>query len=268
MASAQIHFPAIEWGRGSPIRVLWAERLEKPVITAQTACECDDIAVLAIYSQVVRKPHSRRHKVATLSPDSDVPPELRFHIRSLYEKHKSAILDRHQTPDGLLQATTALFAEIWKSAHALNLDGIHGARQALRWCFDAYCVLQAPWSAVKLKVLSMGSNLTRGFGIVASVPLLSGEYIYELMGLMSSDGNAKHTRLSEIEAAGNTVRILCGPLRMVNHDCKPNAESEPVALSTQERKSPSIIQEITLMMRNNVRAALARALYEQAVALQ
>ena len=70
----------------------------------------------------------------------------------------------------------------------------------------------------------MGSNLTRGFGIVASVPLLSGEYIYELMGLMSSDGNAKHTRLSEIEAAGNTVRILCGPLRMVNHDCKPNAE--------------------------------------------
>ncbi|KAJ7876650.1 hypothetical protein B0H13DRAFT_1472229, partial [Mycena leptocephala] len=91
-------------------------------------------------------------------------------------------------------------------------------------CFDAYCVLQAPWSAVKLKVLSMGSNLTRGFGIVASVPLLSGEYIYELMGLMSSDGNAKHTRLSEIEAAGNTVRILCGPLRMVNRDCKPNAE--------------------------------------------
>jgi hypothetical protein len=45
------------------------------------------------------------------------------------------------------------------------------------------------------------------------------------------------------------------------------AVSEPVALSTQERKSLSIIQEITLMM-NNVRAALARALYEQAVALQ
>ncbi|KAJ7876340.1 hypothetical protein B0H14DRAFT_2568289 [Mycena olivaceomarginata] len=86
------------------------------------------------------------------------------------------------------------------------------------------------------------------------------------LGLTFSDGNAKHTRLSEIEVAGNTVRILCGPLRIV--DCKSNAESEPVALSTQERKSPSIIQGITLMMRNNVRAALARALYEQAVALQ
>jgi hypothetical protein len=125
--------PALEWGKGSPIRVLWAQRLEKPVITAQTACECDDIAVLAIYSQLVRKPHSRRHRIATLSPDSDVPLEIRLHIRSLYEKHKSVILDRHQTPEGLLQATTALFAEIWKLAHALNLDGIRGARKALRW---------------------------------------------------------------------------------------------------------------------------------------
>ncbi|KAJ7467304.1 hypothetical protein B0H11DRAFT_1921567 [Mycena galericulata] len=88
-----------------------------------------------------------------LSPDSDVPPEIRFHIRSLYEKHKSVILDRHQTPEGLLQATTPLFAKIWKSAHVLNLDGIRGARKALRWCFDAYCILQAPWSAVNLKHL-------------------------------------------------------------------------------------------------------------------
>ncbi|KAJ7882950.1 hypothetical protein B0H14DRAFT_3751538 [Mycena olivaceomarginata] len=127
---AHTHLPALEWGKGSPIRVLWAQRLEKPVITAQTACECDD--VLAIYSQLVRKPHSRRHRIAPLSPDSDVPLEIRLHIRSLYEKHKSVILDRHQTPEGLLQATTALFAEIWKLAHALNLDGIRGARKALR----------------------------------------------------------------------------------------------------------------------------------------
>ncbi|KAJ7851406.1 hypothetical protein B0H14DRAFT_2581432 [Mycena olivaceomarginata] len=131
--SPYTHLPALEWGEGTPIRVLWAERLEIPVFTAQTACECDYIAVLAIYSQVVRKPHSRRHRVATLSPDSHVPPEIQSHIRSLYEKHKSVILDRQQTPEGLLQTTTALFAEIWKSAHALNLDGIRGARKALRW---------------------------------------------------------------------------------------------------------------------------------------
>ncbi|KAJ7862104.1 hypothetical protein B0H14DRAFT_3444873 [Mycena olivaceomarginata] len=110
-----------------------AKRLEKPVITAQTACECDDIAVLAIYSQLVRKPHSRCHNIATLSPNSDVPPEIRVHIHSLYEQAKPEILHRKQTLENLIQATTALFTQIWKSAPVLNLDGIHGARKALRW---------------------------------------------------------------------------------------------------------------------------------------
>lgn len=127
------HLPALKWGEGSLIRVLWAERLEKPVITAQTACECDDIAVLAIYSQLVRKPHSRHHNIATLSPNSDVPLEIRVHIHSLYEKAKPEILHQNQTLEGLIQATTALFTEIWKSAPVLNLDGIRGARKALRW---------------------------------------------------------------------------------------------------------------------------------------
>ncbi|KAJ7828840.1 hypothetical protein B0H14DRAFT_2366899, partial [Mycena olivaceomarginata] len=97
-------------------------------------------------------------------------------------------------------------------------------------CFDAYCILQAPWSVVKLKkVHLMGPTRTPGFGfgIVASVALLAGEYIYELMGLLSVDGKAVHTRLSEIRAADKTVRILCGPLRMLNHDCNPNAEASP-----------------------------------------
>ncbi|KAJ7905941.1 hypothetical protein B0H13DRAFT_1477805, partial [Mycena leptocephala] len=77
---------------------------------------------------------------------------------------------------------------------------------------------------VRLKVLSLGSNRTRGFGIVASVPLLAGEYIYELTGLLSVDGHATNTRLSEYRADDNTARILFGPLRMLNHDCSPNAE--------------------------------------------
>jgi hypothetical protein len=59
---------------------------------------------------------------------------------------------------------------------------------------------------------------------VASVPLLAGEYIYELTGLLSVDGHATNTRLSEYRADDNTARILFGPLRMLNHDCSPNAE--------------------------------------------
>ncbi|KAJ7848706.1 hypothetical protein B0H14DRAFT_3452921 [Mycena olivaceomarginata] len=128
-----------------------------------------------IYSQMVRKPDSRRHNISTLTPNPDVSLEIRTHIRTIYEK----------------------------SAPALNLDGIRGARKALQWCFDAYCILQAPWSVVKLKkVHLMGPTRTPGFGfgIVASVALLAGEYIYELMGLLSVDGKAVHTRLSEIRS--------------------------------------------------------------------
>ncbi|KAJ7872621.1 hypothetical protein B0H14DRAFT_3563205 [Mycena olivaceomarginata] len=241
------HLPALHWGEGSLLRVLWAERLEKPVITAQTACECDDIAVLTLYSQMVRKPHSRRHNISTLTPNPDVPLEIRAHIHTLYEKAKPAILDQNQTLEGLTQTTTALFTEIWKSAPALNLDGIRGARKALK-------PAAIPNSVVKLKkVHLMGPTRTPGFGIgiVASVALLAGEYIYELMGLLSVDGNAVHTRLSEIRAADQTVRILCGPLRMLNHDCNPNAEYESITgcelgLMVRTLRSIQPGEEITL----------------------
>jgi hypothetical protein len=96
-----------------------------------------------------------------------------------------------------------------------------------RYQYLEILILQAPWSVVRLKkVYHIGPtrNPEFGFGIVSSIALLAGEYIYELMGLLSVDGNAVHTRLSEIRAADKTVRILCGPLRMLNHDCNPNAE--------------------------------------------
>ncbi|KAJ7840411.1 hypothetical protein B0H14DRAFT_3696441 [Mycena olivaceomarginata] len=57
--------------------------------------------------------------------------------------------------------------------------------------------------------LGTGLKATRtprfGLGIIASVALLAGEYIYELMGLLSVDGNAVHMRLSEIRAADKTT---------------------------------------------------------------
>jgi hypothetical protein len=83
--------------------------------------------------QLVRKPHSRHYNIAILSPNSDVPLDIRVQIHSLYEKAKPEILHQNQTLEGLIQATTALFTEIWKSAPVLNLEGIRGARKALRW---------------------------------------------------------------------------------------------------------------------------------------
>ncbi|KAJ7474565.1 hypothetical protein B0H11DRAFT_1918274 [Mycena galericulata] len=139
---------------------------------------------------MVRKPHSRRHNISTLTPNPDVPLEIRTHIHTLCEKTKPAILDQNQTLEDLTQTTTALFTEIWKSAPALNLDGIRGARK--------------PCDGEKVHLMGPTRTPGFGFGIAASVALLAGEYIYELMGLLSVDGNAVHTRLSEIRAADKT----------------------------------------------------------------
>ncbi|KAJ7856945.1 hypothetical protein B0H14DRAFT_2752016, partial [Mycena olivaceomarginata] len=96
----------------------------------------------------------------------------------------------------------------------------------------------------------MGPNRIRGFGITASVPLPANEYIYELAGLILVDGNAEHTRLSQYEATDKTVRILIGPLRMVNHNCNPNAEYLPVdgsksALTVRTLRDIAAGEEIT-----------------------
>jgi hypothetical protein len=104
-------------------------------VTAKTAVDCEDILVLALYSQLARRSPARRHNAAILSVHPDVPLELRAHIRSLYEQAKKTIWHRDQTPQGLLKETTVLFAEVWEASRELlgNLEGVYGARKALRW---------------------------------------------------------------------------------------------------------------------------------------
>lgn len=128
-------------GERNPIRIPWAKRLHRSVIiTAKTAIECDDIVVLALYSQLARRSPARRHNTSTLSLHPDVPWELRARIRSLYEESKKTVWHQDQTQQGLLKATTALFADIWESSRELlvNLHGVYGARKALRWS-DLHC---------------------------------------------------------------------------------------------------------------------------------
>lgn len=70
-----------------------------------------------------------------------------------------------------------------------------------------------------------------GFSVVARKNLPEGIYIYELTGMMAADGEAIHSRLSEItpypsqrKVKGCQPRVLFGPARFINHDCNPNVE--------------------------------------------
>jgi hypothetical protein len=93
----------------------------------------------------------------------------------------------------------------------------------------AHAQLLSAESPVRLKVVRMGDEGGKGFGIQASRNIGKGELIYELIGLMAIDSVTSNSGLSEIHPHKTQVgrkrdranpRVLVGPLRYVNHVCK------------------------------------------------
>jgi hypothetical protein len=65
-----------------------------------------------------------------------------------------------------------------------------------------------------------------GFGIKARVDLEANEWLFELAGLVSTNGCEDHTWLSVIQHSNHhQSRLLGGPVRFINHICStPNAQ--------------------------------------------
>ncbi|KAJ7920985.1 hypothetical protein B0H13DRAFT_2419130, partial [Mycena leptocephala] len=103
--------------------------------------------------------------------------------------------------------------------------GVYMSRALSPGALQAYIGLISPWSPVKLKVLPLGITAEPGFGVVARRAFSTGEYIFELIGLLTTDYVEEHTALSTITCPRHQTRhIFWGPIRMVNHDCSPNVE--------------------------------------------
>ena len=61
-----------------------------------------------------------------------------------------------------------------------------------------------------------------GFGVKATRAINQGDYVYELAGLLATDNDTPHTRLSETIPFGSSsqdIRVFFGPIRFVNHEC-------------------------------------------------
>ena len=68
------------------------------------------------------------------------------------------------------------------------------------------------------------ADKNREFGVKASRGFRTGEYIYELVGLVPTDNRAEHTNLSSVvphvdQGEALEPRVLFGPIRFINHDC-------------------------------------------------
>lgn len=100
-------------------------------------------------------------------------------------------------------------------------------------CISAYALIVQPTSVARLYKRKMNDN-ELGFGVRATRPIVKGEYLYELSGLLAIDNDTPHTRLSESTPFGDLpqdVRILFGPIRFVNHQCIGfNAEVSPLII--------------------------------------
>jgi hypothetical protein len=87
----------------------------------------------------------------------------------------------------------------------------------------AYSFLYLKHSDVKLKATTIRQR--KQFGVEACRKFCTGEYIYELVGLVPIDGKAKHTELSVTtphidQGEALEPRVLFGPIRFINHHCK------------------------------------------------
>ncbi|KAJ7923721.1 hypothetical protein B0H13DRAFT_1864705 [Mycena leptocephala] len=203
--------------REDSFRSRWARHLHCAMFKATTAIRVDDNVVLGLFSRMTTKPVNRRFFPALFSqnkPPIDLEAIRKF--REITNKYQPALFNPEPTVAALRTETGALTVELlnWGS-DIMSLSDDDSGHEALLWALQVYRGLISPWSPVKLKVLSLGITAEPGFGVVARRAFSTGEYIFELIGLLTTDYVEEHTALSTITCPRHQTRhIFWGPIRM------------------------------------------------------
>ncbi|KAJ7834439.1 hypothetical protein B0H14DRAFT_3142334 [Mycena olivaceomarginata] len=178
-------------------------------------------------SRITPKPLKRQFFPALFSQNkAPINLEEIKKFREITDKHQAILFNADPSVAGLRNETDVLTTELlnWGS-DTMHLSEDDDGHEALLWALQAYIGLIAPWSAVRLKVLPLGIAAELGFSVVAQCAFSTGEYIYELIGLLTTDYVEGHTELSTITCPHHQTRhVFWGPIRMVNHDCSPNIQ--------------------------------------------
>ncbi|KAJ7656714.1 hypothetical protein DFH06DRAFT_1198321 [Mycena polygramma] len=205
----------------------WAGELEGGQFKTATAIQVDDTVVIGLFSRITSKSIERQFFPALFSTGG--PPINLAQVREfrrIVDGMGRGLFPERPTVQGFRLTTGELHRQLWTwGKNRMNLAGDANGSKALKWALQAYLVVIAPWSSVKLKVVRMGRDEVPGFGLVATRYIAKDEYIYEAIGLYTTDFSADHSFLSTIACPRHrTPHVFWGPIRLINHDCIPNVE--------------------------------------------
>ncbi|KAJ7191913.1 hypothetical protein B0H12DRAFT_1246226 [Mycena haematopus] len=263
LQSLTASIPSLDY-REDSFRSRLAQQLDKGSFRASTAILVDDLVVLGLFSRIATKPLKRRFFPALFTKnEAPIHGESVKRFREITDRHLGELFAKEELSIRTLnKAIDSMTRDLLQSGSgAMDLNGNPEGRPALLWYFfyfsfvsknpvkgasralKAYLGLIAPWSPVHLKVLPMGIGAEMGFGAVAQRTFATGEYIYELIGLFTPDYVEGHTELSTITCPHHhTPHVFWGPIRMVNHDCKPNVQVCASKLLTVTSNLPQYIE--------------------------
>ncbi|KAJ7430293.1 hypothetical protein FB451DRAFT_1324664 [Mycena latifolia] len=239
----------------NPLRQGWAYHLDsqRPMF-AKNAVKYDDLVVHALFQQYNRRPPHRAHHISTMSVEA---PSLTLEQSAVFIKLFEAARNEWFQCEQLSEFTAKAAAfikglEPWILAVVPEKD----SRKPISWFTKAYAILLAPWSAVRLRVCALGPQQKVQFAIFAQANIPADAFLWELSGALSKDDekNTHHTHLSEMAGYdGRTTRILYGPIRLVNHSCKPNATYHALPIVEHGRYKRDSSHSITIKAVRDIR---------------
>lgn len=204
----------------------YADHLVDDALESEDILATDPIVVHALYARRAKKSDRQRHIPMSVSVDFQPHELLAKRIYHLFQDKQQDW--SYSAAEEITRIVMAEYPDVFPERRRAALTWYAVPPQVQRInetdMFASYRELFAyrqvvdAHSAVRLRVISLDGNLQ--FAMFANRNIRSGEFLWELMGMMPIDSNGGHSKVSEMSPFKADARVLIGPIRFVNHQCR------------------------------------------------